>query len=152
MNTEILGIVLMYALVLVIAIPLGRYIGKVFNMEKTWLDKLFNPVDKLFFKLSGIDPTKEMNWKQHLMALLTINLFWFFISMFVLMDMSWLPLNPDGNPSMSADLAFNTSVSFVTNTNLQHYSGETGLSYLGQLVLMLWQFISAGTGIASLSG
>lgn len=148
MNTEILGIVLMYALVLVIAIPLGRYIGKVFNMEKTWLDKLFNPVDKLFFKLSGIDPAKEMNWKQHLMALLTINLFWFFISMFVLMDMSWLPLNPDGNPSMSADLAFNTSVSFVTNTNLQHYSGETGLSYLGQLVLMLWQFISAGTGIA----
>ncbi len=62
--------------------------------------------------------------------------------------MSWLPLNPDGNPSMSGDLAFNTSVSFITNTNLQHYSGESGLSYLGQLVLMLWQFISAGCGIA----
>ena len=62
--------------------------------------------------------------------------------------MSWLPLNPDANPSMTGDLAFNTSVSFVTNTNLQHYSGESGLSYLGQLILMLWQFISAGTGIA----
>jgi K+-transporting ATPase ATPase A chain len=98
--------------------------------------------------LSGIDPTKEMNWKQHLVALLTINAVWFVISMLVLTNMSWLPLNPDGNPSMSADLAFNTSVSFVTNTNLQHYSGETGLSYLGQLILMLWQFISAGTGIA----
>ena len=62
--------------------------------------------------------------------------------------MAWLPLNPDGNPSMSGDLAFNTTVSFITNTNLQHYSGESGLSYLGQLTLMLWQFISAGCGMA----
>ncbi|HTI60098.1 potassium-transporting ATPase subunit KdpA [Mucilaginibacter sp.] len=148
MNTELFGVVLMYALVMVLAIPLGRYIGKVFSNEKTWLDKLFDPFDKIIFKLSGIDPSKGMNWKQHLSALLAINLLWMFICMFVLMDMSWLPLNPDGNPSMSADLAFNTTVSFVTNTNLQHYSGETGLSYLGQLVLMLWQFISAATGIA----
>ncbi len=148
MNTEILGVILMYGLVLAFAIPLGRYIGKVFSNEKTWLDKLLNPLDKLFYKLSGIDPLKEMNWKEHLVALLTINIFWFFISMFVLMNMSWLPLNPDGNPSMSADLAFNTATSFITNTNLQHYSGESGLSYLGQLLLMLWQFISAATGIA----
>ncbi|MBN2745479.1 MAG: potassium-transporting ATPase subunit KdpA [Bacteroidales bacterium] len=148
MNTEILGVIFMYALVVALAIPLGRYIGKVFSYQNTWLDKIFNPIDKLFFKLSGINPEKEMNWKQHLVALLTINLVWFLVSMFTLMNMSWLPLNPDGNPSMSADLAFNTSVSFVTNTNLQHYSGETSLSYLGQLILMLWQFISAGTGIA----
>ncbi len=138
----------MYALVLALAIPLGRYIGKVFTYQHTWPDKLFNPVDNLFYKLGGVIPEKEMNWKQHLVALLTINLVWFLVSMFTLMNMSWLPLNPDGNPSMSADLAFNTSVSFVTNTNLQHYSGETSLSYLGQLILMLWQFISAGTGIA----
>ena len=148
MNTEILGVIFMYATVVALAIPLGRYIGKVFNYENTWLDKIFNPIDKLFFKLSGIDPTIEMNWKQHLAALLTVNLVWFVLSMLVLTNMSWLPLNPDGNPSMSADLAFNTSVSFVTNTNLQHYSGESGLSYLGQLLLMLWQFISAATGIA----
>jgi K+-transporting ATPase ATPase A chain len=148
MNTEILGVILMYAAVLALAIPLGRYIGKVFNYENTWLDKIFNPLDTLFFKLSGIDPTKEMNWKQHLVALLTSNVVWFVLSMLVLTNMSWLPLNPDQNTSMSADLAFNTSVSFVTNTNLQHYSGETGLSYFGQLILMLWQFISAGTGIA----
>lgn len=148
MNTEILGVILMYAMVVALAIPLGRYIGKIFNYENTWLDKIFNPIDKLFFKIGGIDPNKEMNWKQHLVALMTINVIWFILSMLVLTNMSWLPLNPDGNPSMSADLAFNTSVSFVTNTNLQHYSGETGLSYLGQMVLMLWQFISAGTGIA----
>ena len=148
MNTEILGVLLMYLLTVAMAIPLGRYIGKVFEGNSTWLDRLFNPVDKTFFKLGGIDPNKEMNWKQHLSALLTINLIWFLLSMFVLMNMSWLPLNPDGNPSMTADLAFNTSVSFVTNTNLQHYSGESGLSYLGQMILMLWQFISAATGIA----
>lgn len=148
MNTEITGILLMYMLTVALAIPLGRYIGKVFEGDKTWLDRLFNPIDKAFFKLSGIDAKKEMNWKQHLVALLTINLAWFLLSMFILMNMSRLPLNPDANPSMSADLAFNTSVSFISNTNLQHYSGETGLSYLGQMVLMLWQFISAATGIA----
>lgn len=148
MNTEILGVILMYGLVVALAIPLGNYIGKVFSYEKTWLDKVFNPLDKLFFKLSGINPMKEMNWQQNLAALLTINIVWFMICMLVLTNMSWLPLNPDANPSMSGDLAFNTAVSFVTNTNLQHYSGESGLSYFGQLVLMLWQFISAGTGIA----
>ena len=148
MNSEILGIVLMYGLALGLAIPFGRYIGKVISNERTWLDKVLNPLDKLFFKLSGIDPSKEMNWKQHLLSLLAINLVWFLLSMLVLMNMGALPLNPDANPSMSADLAFNTSVSFVTNTNLQHYSGESGMSYLGQMILMLWQFISAGTGIA----
>lgn len=148
MNTEILGIALMYAIAISFAIPLGRYIGKIFNNEKTLLNKVFNPVDKLFYKLAGVNPAKEMNWKQHLAALLTINLVWFLLSMFVLTNMSWLPLNPDKNPSMSGDLAFNTTVSFITNTNLQHYSGETGLSYLGQITLMFWQFISAGCGIA----
>ncbi|MBK8585343.1 MAG: potassium-transporting ATPase subunit KdpA [Bacteroidetes bacterium] len=148
MNTEILGVIFSYSIALLLAIPLGRYIGKIFSNEKTVLDRLLNPVDGFFYKLSGIDIKKEMNWKQHLMALLTINMFWFLLAMLVLTNMGWLPLNPDGNPSMSADLAFNTAISFVTNTNLQHYSGETGMTYLGQLVLMLFQFISAGCGIA----
>jgi potassium-transporting ATPase potassium-binding subunit len=148
MNSEILGILLMFFLAVFLAIPLGRYIGRIFSNEKTWLDTIFNPVDKVFFKLAGINPETEMTWKQHLIALLTINLIWFLTAMFVLTNMGWLPLNPDNNPSMSGDLAFNTAVSFVTNTNLQHYSGETGMSYLGQLILMLWQFISAGCGIA----
>lgn len=148
MNTEILGVILIYTAAVLLSIPLGKYISKIFAGEKTFLDPVFNPLEKLFFRISGIDAQKEMDWKQNLFALLTINIIWFLLSMLVLMNMSWLPLNPDGNPSMSADLAFNTSVSFVTNTNLQHYSGETGLSYLGQLILMLWQFISAGTGMA----
>src|SRR5450755_231755 len=149
MNTEILGVLPIFIVIILLAIPLGRYIGKIYDGHPTWTDRIFGPLDKLFFKLSGIKPEKEMNWKQHLLALLTINFIWFIFSMFVLMNMSWLPLNPDGNPSMSSDLAFNTTVSFVSNTNLQHYSGETGVSYLGQLILMLFQFISAGTGMAA---
>lgn len=149
MNTEIIGVIFMFFAMVLLAIPLGRYIGKVYNSEKTWLDRIFNPIDRLFYKTCGIQPQNDMNWKQHLVALLTINLVWFIFSMFVLMNMSWLPLNPDSNPSMNADLAFNTSISFISNTNLQHYSGESGISYLGQLILMLFQFISAGTGMAA---
>jgi len=149
MNTEIFGVITMYVVMVLLAIPLGRYIGKVYEGQPTWADRIFNPLDKMFFKTGGIRPDREMNWKQHLSALLTINLVWFILSMAILMNMGWLPLNPDGNPSMTADLAFNTTVSFVSNTNLQHYSGETGVSYLGQLTLMLFQFISAGVGLAA---
>ncbi len=149
MNTEITGVIVMYVIMVLLAIPLGRYIAKVYEGQKTWLDPVLAPIDKLFFKASGIHPEREMNWKQHMLALLTINLVWALFSMFILMNMSWLPLNPDGNPSMTADLAFNTTISFVSNTNLQHYSGETGVSYLGQLTLMLFQFVSAGTGMAA---
>lgn len=148
MNTEIAGIVIMYGLVVLLAIPLGKYIGKVFSNERTWPDPLLNPIDKIFYKITGTDPHKEMSWKQHLSALLTINLVWFLLAMLVLTNMGWLPLNPDSNSSMNAELAFNTATSFICNTNLQHYSGETGISYLGQLVLMLFQFVSAGCGIA----
>ena len=149
MNTEIFGVIAMYTIMVLLAIPLGRYIGKVYNGDKTWLDFIFNPLDKLFFKVGGIRPQNEMTWQQSMVALLTINLVWFLLSMLVLMNMGSLPLNPDGNPSMTADLAFNTTVSFVSNTNLQHYSGESGVSYLGQLLLMFFQFVSAGTGMAA---
>src|SRR5690606_25521928 len=81
--------------------------------------------------------------------LLTINMLWFLLGMVILMTQGGLPLNPDKNPSMPADLAFNTVISFVVNCNLQHYSGETGLSYLGQYWLMFLQFVSAGTGMAA---
>ena len=149
MNTEIFGIIAMFLLTLALAIPLGKYISKVYGLEKTWLDFIFNPVEKVLFKLSGVNPVQEMNWKQHMKALLMINVVWFFIGMIIMMTMGSLPMNPDGNPSMSADLAFNTVISFVVNCNLQHYSGETGLSYLGQFYLMFLQFVSAATGMAA---
>ncbi|MBN8572408.1 MAG: potassium-transporting ATPase subunit KdpA [Candidatus Kapabacteria bacterium] len=147
MVPELLGIVCVFFLSVICSIPLGKYISKVFLYEYTRLDIVFNRLDRWIITLSGIDATRQMTWKDHVKSLLYINGVWFFLSMAVLMNMSHLPLNPDGNPSMSFDLAFNTSVSFITNTNLQHYSGETGLSYLGQLILMLWQFLSAASGI-----
>lgn len=148
MVTEIAGAVLIFALTFALGIPLGRYIGKIYNYDPTLPDRVLDPIDRWIFRLSRIDPSRQMNWKQHLESLLTMNVIWFLFSMFVLTNMRWLPLNPDHNPSMSWDLAFNTAVSFISNTNLQHYSGETGISYLGQLMLMLWQFISAATGMA----
>jgi len=149
MNTEILGIIIVFVLTVALAIPLGKYIARVYLGEKTVTDGIFNPVEKFLFRFCGINPDEEMNWKQHLKVLLTINFVWFLLSMFVLMCQGWLPLNPDNNPGMSPDLAFNTAISFVVNCNLQHYSGETGLSYFGQLFLMFLQFVSAATGLAT---
>ena len=149
MNTEVLGVVAMFLITLLLAIPFGKYISKVYTGEKTFLDPVFKPLERFFYKISGINPENEMNWKQHLTALLTINFLWFFMSMLILMNMSWLPLNPDANPDMSPDLAFNTTISFLVNCNLQHYSGETGMSYLGQIWLMFLQFVSAATGMAA---
>lgn len=149
MNTEILGIIAMFLITLGLSIPLGKYIAKVYSGQKTFLDPVFNPIEKIFYKISGIDASKEMNWKQHMIVLLTLNMIWFLLGMLVLMCQGWLPLNPDNNPNMTADLAFNTAISFLVNCNLQHYSGETGLSYLGQLFLMFLQFVSAGIGLAA---
>lgn len=151
MNIELLGLVLMFVVTLLLAIPLGKYIAKVYGHEKTFLDFIFDPIEKLFFRISGIDPLKGWNWKQNMMALVAINFVWFLLGMFILMNQNWLPLNPDNNPGMSADLAFNTTISFIVNCNLQHYSGESGLSYFGQLYLMFLQFVSAATGMAAVA-
>ncbi|PVX44408.1 K+-transporting ATPase ATPase A chain [Flavobacterium sp. 103] len=149
MNTEFFGVISIFIVTIVLAIPVGRYIAKVYLGDKTMLDAIFNPIEKFIFKISGINSTEEMNWKQHLKALLSVNMVWFFLCFLVLISQGSLPLNPDGNPSMTPDLAFNTAISFVVNCNLQHYSGESGLSYLGQLMLMFLQFVSAGTGMAA---
>ncbi|AWA30591.1 potassium-transporting ATPase subunit KdpA [Flavobacterium magnum] len=149
MNTEILGVFSIFIITIVLAIPLGKYLAKVFSGDKTLLDPLFNPIEKLIFKVSSINASEEMNWKQHLKAMLGVNFFWFLICFMVLLFQGSLPLNPDNNPSMTADLAFNTAISFLVNCNLQHYSGETGVSYLSQLMLMFLQFVSAGVGIAA---
>ncbi|KAB1228391.1 potassium-transporting ATPase subunit KdpA [Chryseobacterium viscerum] len=151
MNTEILGIIAMFAITLVIGIFLGKYIANVYGYKKTFLDPVFEPIEKLIYKLSGINPTRQMNWKQNMYAMLTINLVWFIIGFLILLNQAWLPLNPDGNPNMSPDLAFNTAISFLVNCNLQHYSGETGVSYLSQLYLMFLQFVTAATGMAAMA-
>ncbi|MGE8555362.1 MAG: potassium-transporting ATPase subunit KdpA [Chryseobacterium jejuense] len=151
MNTEILGIIAMFAITLVIGIFLGKYIANVYGYKKTFLDPVFQPIEKLIYKISGINPNRQMNWKQNMYAMLAINLVWFIIGFILLLTQAWLPLNPDGNPNMSPDLAFNTTISFLVNCNLQHYSGETGVSYLSQLYLMFLQFVTAATGMAAMA-
>ena len=152
MNTEILGVILQYLLLVGLSWPLGKYIAKVYKNEKTIFDFL-RPVENFIYKICGINPDEEMNWKQFLRALLTINLFWFAWGMVLLCLQGYLPLNPDGNSGQSPDLAFNTCISFMVNCNLQHYSGESGLTYLTQLfVIMFFQFVTAATGMAAFAG
>ena len=152
MNTEILGVILQYLLLVGLSWPLGKYIAKVYKNEKTIFDFL-RPVENFIYKICGINPDEEMNWKQFLRALLTINLFWFAWGMVLLCLQGYLPLNPDGNSGQSPDLAFNTCISFMVNCNLQHYSGESGLTYFTQLfVIMFFQFVTAATGMAAFAG
>lgn len=150
MATELTGVIITFLITVALAIPLGRYISRVFKGESTWLG-FMAPLERLIFRLCGIDAGRQMSWKQHLAALLSLNMLWFIYAFVMLLIQGSLFLNPDGNPSMSPDLSFNTAISFMVNCNLQHYSGETGVSYLTQLaVITFLQFVSAATGIAAL--
>ena len=152
MYNEITGVILLFLLTVILAYPLGKYIAHVFSGRKT-LTGFMNPVERFIFRLCGINPAEPMNWKQFLKAMLTINLLWLVYAFFLLIFQDKLPMNPDGNPGQTPDLAFNTAISFLVNCNLQHYSGESGLTYFTQLfVVTFLQFVSAGTGIAVLIG
>ena len=152
MNTEILGVILQWTALVALSYPLGRHIAKVYKGERNLMD-FMAPVERGIYRFCGIDPAREMNWKQFLKALLTVNLFWFLWGISLLVCQGWLPLNPDGNAGQSVDQAFNTCISFMVNCNLQHYSGETGLSYFTQIfVIMLFQFITAACGMAAFAG
>ena len=109
MNTEILGVVLQVILMVVLAYPLGKYIAKVYKGEKSWSD-FMAPVERIIYKVCGIRPQEEMNWKQFLKSLLILNAFWFFWGMVLLISQGWLPLNPDGNGPQTPDQAFNTCI------------------------------------------
>lgn len=148
MNTELTGIIVTFAITLVIGILLGKYMAKMYAGEKVWTDFL-KPLEKWIFKLGGVNPNEHMNWKQFLKAMMTINILWLIYGFFVLIYQDKLPLNPDGNPGMTADLSFNSIISFLANCNLQDYSGETGATYLTQhFIFMFLQFTSAATGMA----
>src|SRR5678810_849830 len=150
MTGEIIGTIVIFLLTVLLAYPLGKYIVKVFKGEKTFTD-FMNPLERFIFRISGINPNESMNWKQFLKAMLTINLLWLVYAMLLLIFQDKLPLIPDGNPGQTPDLAFNTAISFLVNCNLQHYSGESGLTYFTQLfVITFLQFLSAATGIACL--
>lgn len=152
MNTETLGVIAQIVLMIALSYPLGKYITKVYKGKKVWSD-FMKPVENVIFRFSGINPEEEMNWKQFLRALLVVNAFWFVWGMVLLVVQGYLPLNPDGNIGQTAHQAFNTCISFMVNCNEQHYSGETHLTYFTQLfVIMLFQFITAATGMAAMAG
>jgi K+-transporting ATPase ATPase A chain len=127
-------IVIVLSLVIAAAIPLSAYIARVLNGERTLLSPLLRPVEQLFYKLSGVDPGREQGWLAYTMAMLAFSLVGFAVLYALQRLQHLLPLNPQGFDAVAADLSFNTSVSFVTNTNWQNYSGETTMSHLVQML------------------
>ncbi|EIM75231.1 potassium-transporting ATPase subunit A [Nitritalea halalkaliphila LW7] len=150
MITEILGVLLIFTLSCLLAWPLGKYMVRVFKGEKVWSD-VFSPLERVLFRLSGIDPDEKWDWKKNMLALVTLNIGFFILAFIFLAFQGFHPFwNPNDFGNWEPTLAFNTAVSFTTNTNLQHYSGESGASYYTQLLVFCWlQFVSAGTGIAA---
>ncbi len=141
-----------YLFVLLILVkPLGWFMARVYQGERTFLDSVLKPVERWVYKLSGIDPEQEMNWKTYAFALLLFNLLGVFAVYMLQRLQGFLPLNPQSLGAVAPDLAFNTAVSFASNTNWQSYAGEATLSYLTQMLgLTVQNFLSAATGMAVL--
>ena len=142
----------LYLIILVVlAIPLGKYIGKVMDGEKTFLSKILNPIENFIYKILKIDKDEEMDWKKYSISIIAFSIIGFVILFLLQMVQGILPLNPEGIKGVTWDLSFNTTSSFVTNTNWQSYSGESQLSYLTQMLgLTVQNFVSAAVGIAVL--
>ncbi|KTD63305.1 potassium translocating ATPase, subunit A [Legionella santicrucis] len=131
--------------------PLGWYMARVYQGQSCLLDSLVKPVESFIYKLCGIDPKEEMGWKTYLSTMLFVNLVGLLVVFLLQKIQYYLPLNPQNFAAPSSDLAFNTAISFATNTNWQAYSGETTMSYLTQmLALTVQNFISAATGMSLL--
>ena len=144
-----LQIVLTLAVFMILVIPMGTYMYHIAAKQKTFADKIFNPLDNTIYKICHIG-REGMNWKQYALHLLTTNAVMVFIGYLVLRLQGILFANPNGIEAMEPTLSFNTIISFMTNTNLQHYSGESGLSYLSQmLVIIFMMFVSAASGYAA---
>ncbi len=137
------------ALLIAITPPLGRFMAKVFQGEKTWLHKPLGWLENLTYKISGINSKEEMDWKGYTAAFMVFHIIGILVLMAFQMTQAWLPLNPQALPNVSWHSALNTSVSFITNTNWQGYSGEVTMSYLTQMAALTVQnFLSAACGIA----
>lgn len=143
-------LVLTLILYLILVIPVGRYLYHIAAEMHTFADPVLDRVDGVIYKLGGVDPQKGMNWKQYALALLGTNAVMMAIGYIILRIQNIPLLNPNGIQSMEPALSFNTIISFMTNTNLQHYAGESGLSYLSQmLVIIFMMFVSAASGYAA---
>jgi K+-transporting ATPase ATPase A chain len=140
-------IALTLGLAVLLGWPIGIYMSRVWNGERTWLDPVLKPVETVFYKAAGVDPSRSQGWLGYAGALLAFNLVGFLLLFAILRLQGVLPMNPQGFDGLSPHLAFNTAVSFVTNTNWQSYGGEATLSAFSQMVGLTTQnFVSAATG------
>lgn len=138
------------AIFIALVIPVGNYLYHISTGQRTFADPVMDRIDGVIYKISGVRPDKGMNWWQYAIALLTTNAVMVLIGYLILRIQSISILNPNGIASMEETLSFNTIISFMTNTNLQHYSGESGLSYFSQLlVITFMMFVSAASGYAA---
>lgn len=143
-----LQIILILAIFVALIIPIGKYLYHITVGQRTFADPVFDPFDNAVYRVCGIGK-KEMNWKQYTLAMLATNAIMVLIGYLILRIQSLSILNPNGIDGMEPSLSFNTIISFMTNTNLQHYSGESGLSYFSQMmVITFMMFTSAATGFS----
>ena len=147
--TGIVQILIYIVLLILLAIPLGSYMARVFQGKRTMLDPLARPLERLIYRFAGVDGDKEMNWWQYAGALLAFNFLGMVLLFLIQLAQGYLPFNPQEFGAVKPDLAFNTAASFMTNTNWQAYSGESTMSYLTQMAgLTVQNFVSAATGLA----
>ncbi|MEI6277830.1 MAG: potassium-transporting ATPase subunit KdpA [Verrucomicrobiae bacterium] len=149
-NSAWLQFIIYIVILLAITKPLGLYLCHVLDVDgKTFLDPVFKPLERLTYKLTGVDPTKEQDWKGYSVSMLLFSLVSMLFTYAILRLQGFLPLNPQHLPALSEPLAFNTAASFTTNTNWQSYSGESTMSYFSQMVaLAIHNFVSAAVGIS----
>jgi K+-transporting ATPase ATPase A chain len=144
-----LQIALFFGLVVLLIKPLGLYMARVFNGERTWLDPVLGPVERLMYRLGGVDPRQGQHWTTYTAAMLLFNLAGLVLLYALQRLQHVLPFNPQDFGPVAPDSAFNTAVSFMTNTNWQSYAGESTMAYLVQMAgLTVQNFVSAATGIA----
>ncbi len=141
--------IVFFLVILALAKPLGLYMTRVFQGERTWLSPIFAPLEKLIYRICGVREDQEMTWYVYAFSMLAfsvVGLVWLYV---LLRTQKWLPLNPQHFDNMTPDLAWNTAVSFLTNTNWQFYAGESATSYLSQMAGLAWHnFVSAAVGVA----
>lgn len=148
-SADILQLLLLLILVVAVAKPMGTYLFRVFSGERTFLHPVLGPIERLSYRVTCVDSCGEMTWVSYAVSVLVFSGVCLGMLYAMLRLQGWLPLNPAGAPNMPSLLAFNTAMSFVTNTNWQAYAGERQVSYLAQMIGLTWQnFVSAGVGIS----
>ncbi len=141
--------IVFFLIVLALTKPVGLYMAHVFAGERTWLTPVLRPIESIIYRLGGVREDQEMPWYAYALSMLAFSVIGLIYLYVLLRTQQWLPFNPQHFNNMSPDLAWNTAVSFLTNTNWQFYSGESTMSYLSQMAGLAWHnFVSAGVGIA----